>query len=194
MSEQLQYSPSYIIREKPMDESLQFFLKELEKIPNARVLEAGTRRWGAVPTHHQALFTNASKYTRIDLMDGEDVDKVCDVHEMTKSFQVEPLFDVFWASSVWEHLHSPWIAAQEVLNILKPGGIFFIQTHFVFPEHGYPHDYFRFTTEGLKRLFQGASKTVASYDYACDINPWNKDLNWNPNAPAFLNVNLAGIK
>lgn len=154
-----------------------------------RVLEIGTRRWGPNPTHHKAHLTGWSDWVMTDFMDGVDVDVVSDAHALAATFP-EASFDCVWASSVWEHLHSPWTAAEEVLKVLKPGGLFFIQTHQTFPIHGYPHDYFRYTREGMESLFRNATDVVSSYEYPCRIEhevvrePYDRDC--------FLNVSITG--
>lgn len=161
--------------------------------PASRVLEIGTLRWGANPTHHREWVKDHSEYIMTDIKAGQDVDIVSDAHKLTEVFE-ESSFDIVIACSVWEHLHSPWIAAEQVLKILKQGGQFFIQTHLVFPEHGYPSDYFRYTKAGLKRLFQGASETVTGYEYKCKIVPPEGVVWHDGNAPEYLNVCISGIK
>jgi SAM-dependent methyltransferase len=190
----LQYPPDYV-RSHPMNESLQYFFSEYAKQDPATrsVLEIGTRRWGSKPTHHRELLEPCAKFTMSDFMDGEDVDVVSDAHSLASVFG-ENRFDVVWASSVWEHLKDPWLAAQEVLRVLRPGGLFFIQTHQAFPIHGYPDFYFLFSDTALKHLFKDAKKTVAAYEFPCSITPRDQAVEWNPAAPSFLNVCVSGAK
>lgn len=63
-------------------------------------------------------------------------------------------FDSVVASQVFEHLHSPWLAATEVARVLRPGGALLVSVPFMFMIHAAPHDYFRFTEFGLRRLFE----------------------------------------
>lgn len=160
----------------------------------AIVLEIGTRRWdNDLCTHHRKWVKDYLSYIMTDIEEGTDVDVVSDAHTLSDTFAAES-FDIVIACSVWEHLHSPWIAAQEVLKILKPGGQFYIQTHLCFPEHGYPSDYFRFTKEGLKNLFKGAREMVAGYEYRCRIVAPDSIVWHDGSAPEYLNVCLSGIK
>ena len=62
-------------------------------------------------------------------------------------------FGYVYSLAVFEHLHSPWIAAEEIYRVLKPGGKAFTLTAFMQHMHGYPHHYFNMTTSGLKRIF-----------------------------------------
>src|SRR5271165_5184507 len=107
-----------------MNESLNFFFDNLR--PEPRVLEIGTRRWGPNPTHHKELFPTARQYVMLDYTPGQDVDLVGDAHALSSLFNTK--FDAVWSSATWEHLHSPWVAAEEVLKILNDGGVFFIST------------------------------------------------------------------
>lgn len=157
-----------------------------------RVLEMGTLRWSERSTHHKEWFPHASEYIMTDVAAGMDVDVVADAH--TLSSQIDGLFDAVIAISVWEHLSRPWIAAAEIAKVLKPGGVVFICTHQSFPLHGYPNDYFRFSTEALSVIFNDAGlKTVSEgYQYPAQLIPPPEITIWNPGAPVFLNVAWAG--
>ena len=50
----------------------------------------------------------------------------------------------------------PWLVALEINKILKPGGITFHSSHFAWPVHESPWDFWRFTEEGFKVLFSSA--------------------------------------
>lgn len=191
MSEILQYGPNYVKTQTNLNASLKFFMERMK--PGMTVMELGTRKWGANSTHHKALFESPLQYSMVDITPGEDVDYVIDAHELSWNFEKDS-YDAIWASSVWEHLHSPWIAAEELLAVLKPGGIFFIQTHQTFPLHGYPHDYFRFSTQALDSLFKTVAKSVSSYEMPCKIIPGDPNIDWNSAAESYLNVCIAGQK
>lgn len=174
---------------------LQSFKNETHK-KGLKVLELGTKRSNPnIPTHHRHWFDEPSLYVMSDLEEGLDVDVVVDAHQLTHQLE-KGFFDAVVACSVFEHLRRPWDVAKEIIDVLTPGGAFFIQTHLVFPEHGYPDDYFRFTQEGLKSLFDQlpVQALISSYDYACAIIPKDKEVVWNAQAPAYLNVNLSGKK
>jgi SAM-dependent methyltransferase len=55
--------------------------------------------------------------------------------------------------AVLEHTRKPWLVAQEMRRMLKPGGAVFIDWPFLQPIHGYPSHYFNATREGLISLF-----------------------------------------
>ncbi|CAB4572657.1 unannotated protein [freshwater metagenome] len=68
--------------------------------------------------------------------------------------------DIVLSFSVLEHLNSPMKSIQEAERILKKGGMLVLQTNFLYQEHGTPHDYFRFTTNGLSHLTKKAGFTA----------------------------------
>ena len=62
--------------------------------------------------------------------------------------------DMIISRSVLEHMPDPELAIQEMKRILRPKGFVFIEMPFVFPFHGSPSDYTRFTIQGLKERFK----------------------------------------
>ncbi len=86
-----------------------------------------------------------------DIAEGPGVDVVGDAH--TLPFK-DGEFDQILCTEVLEHLHTPGIAIQEMMRVLKPGGTILLTTRFIFPIHDAPHDYYRYTKYGLRHLFR----------------------------------------
>ena len=61
-------------------------------------------------------------------------------------------FDLVLANQVWEHLDRPYAATRHVLEMLRPGGYFWVAVPFFIPYHGDPVDCSRWTARGLKNL------------------------------------------
>lgn len=166
------------------------------------VLELGTRRSDPeFPTHHREWLPGA-RWVMADAYEGTDVDVIADAHDLQSTFRpvdspvdLSP-FDFVIAVAVWEHLARPWIAAQSVADILRPGGWVYIATHQTFPLHGYPSDYFRFSREALEVIFAdaGFDEITTGYAYRCTIEPPAEVTRWNraPDVEAWLNVELVG--
>lgn len=174
------------------------FLDAVGSMTSPRVLELGTMRSDPTfPTHHQAWVPQAKEYLMADFQDGQDVDVVADAHELTERFD-EHSFDVLIAVAILEHLQRPWVAVPEMAKVLRPGGVMYLDTHQTFPIHGYPNDYFRFSTAALRTLAEDAGMTVlgAGYLYPCVIEPPAEVTRWNrsPDVEAYLNVNLTAVK
>ena len=153
------------------------------------VLELGTLRSDPqFATHHRAWVSADCDYVMSDVAAGVDVDEVADAHNLPTEWSAR--FDAVIAVSVWEHLARPWVAASEVARVLRPGGFCYISTHQTFPLHGYPNDYFRFSTDALSLLFTDAGlvEDDVGYEYPATITPPKDVTRWNVAAPAFLNV------
>lgn len=61
-------------------------------------------------------------------------------------------YDIILANQVWEHLDRPYAALLNVLEMLRPGGYFWIAVPFFIPYHGAPVDCSRWSARGLKNL------------------------------------------
>jgi SAM-dependent methyltransferase len=68
--------------------------------------------------------------------------------------------DVVVHKQVLEHLTQPVEALREVARVLKPGGRVLLSTNQQWPQHQQPHDYFRFTSYGLRFCFEQAGLEV----------------------------------
>lgn len=63
-------------------------------------------------------------------------------------------FDVIYSNNVFEHLRKPWIAAGNILRLLKPQGICITIVPFAQRYHEDPADYFRYAPSGIISLFE----------------------------------------
>lgn len=165
-------------------------------LPVSRVLELGTLRWDvSLPTHHRdELGAGVAEWVLSDVTAGMDVDVTADAHDLAPF--ADGSFDAVMAVSVWEHLRRPWIAAEAVARVLRPGGLVYVCTHQTFPLHGYPDDYFRFSTHALAGIFADAGIEIdaSGYAFPCRILPPKSVTRWNPAADCWLNVDLFGHK
>lgn len=169
----------------------QAFRQHLATIPTgANILELGCFRWEVDrPTHHGDWMPEGANYIRSDISEGTDVDIAADAHRLTDAFP-DTLFDAILAVSVWEHLEHPWIAAQQLYAVMKPGARALIVTHHTFPRHGYPSDYTRWDQAGLDAMFRwaGFPHVDTEHAYPCQIIPPPEVTRWSTTAPAWLNV------
>lgn len=65
---------------------------------------------------------------------------------------------------VLEHLHTPQLSITEIARVLKPGGKLLLATNFLYPIHGEPDDYYRFTKFGLQKLVENAGMKLVSIE------------------------------
>lgn len=179
------------------------FRQAVAQRPPTAVLEVGTLQ--AVPgvstvSRHLFALHPPEKYVCLDIAPGADVDVVGDLHALSDDWTDK--FDAFVAFAVFEHLERPWIAAREVARVLKPGGRFLVSTHQCFPIHAYPNDFFRFSRDALRLIFEDAGLVVDVCDYqnrATVILPdtllaRHERQNWNRMFPSYTHVEASGYK
>lgn len=64
------------------------------------------------------------------------------------------VFSAILCSQVLEHVSEPTSLIKECQRVLKKNSFFFLSTHGTWPIHGAPHDYWRWTEYGLRKLFK----------------------------------------
>jgi SAM-dependent methyltransferase len=104
-----------------------------------------------------------AKVVCVDIEDGPGVDLVADAQDlhMVPSNSVDFVTSV----SVLEHVRYPQKVMKEILRILKPEGIIYINVPFVFPFHADPDDFYRFSYKGILTLCE---------DFECIDNGFNR--------------------
>jgi SAM-dependent methyltransferase len=88
-------------------------------------------------------------FTGTDLRPGPGVDRVEDLRGL--SFADEEVGTALCLDTL-EHCADPLAACRELYRVLAPGGVCVLSSVMFFPVHGYPHDYWRFTPEGMRLL------------------------------------------
>lgn len=144
-----------------------YFLQDtfIEMLKNdhspAKVLEIGSRdRSGFISRN--AFVPEWMDYTGTDILAGENVDIVCDAHEVASYFQEES-FDYVFSLNVFEHILMPWKVVLEINKLLKVGGKVMIFTHQTMPLHDTPCDYWRFSDMAWQALFNADTGFAISY-------------------------------
>ena len=113
-----------------------------------RVLEVGSRVVTGQNIRHRF---DKAEYIGFDYLAGENVDVVGDCHRLSSYFNER--FDLIFSTAVFEHLHMPWVVAEEISKLLKVGGYAFTATHFSYASHERPWHFFQFSDMGLRALF-----------------------------------------
>lgn len=174
----------------------------LAAVERPEVIEVGTLRADpSFPTHHTEWAPHG-RWTKVDREAGTDVDHVADAHRLRdglRGVRRPPAgWDAYVACSVFEHLERPWVAMEAAAAVVRPGGLVYVQTHQTFPLHGYPSDFWRFSTEALRVLMEDAGLVLlhAGYLYPCRIIPPPEVTRWNtsPDVEAWLNVEALARK
>lgn len=118
------------------------------------LLEVGSRDYGTTQNLRELYPDQA--YLGIDMLDGDGVDLVLDLTQPFDDVDRQlkgKRFNAIFCMSVLEHCDQPFRMAENMTRLLNPEGKMFISVPFAFKFHGYPSDYWRFTHEGVKKLF-----------------------------------------
>jgi len=91
----------------------------------------------------------AKDVINIDFQSFEGVDIVADI---TKLPFEDSSIAMIIADNVFEHIPNITPVIAEMHRTLQPGGYAYISTPFLYPFHGSPSDFNRWTTEGLKHI------------------------------------------
>jgi len=122
---------------------------------NAPYLEVGSKDYGNTQAL-RPLFAGRGKYVGVDMENGPGVDVVLD---LTADFEIIDAklngerFATIICFSVLEHCENPFKMADNITSLLCEGGQLCVGVPFSWKIHAYPSDYWRFTPEGVKRLF-----------------------------------------
>ena len=140
-------SPARVSTEKVINQ----FLNSLPKVNS--ILDVGSKK-----QRYEGLL-GSSTYCCVDITPSPNVDFVCDAHDLPFA---DNSFDLVLLIEVLEHLENPQKALDEIYRVLRSDGNLILSTRFIFPYHGDPKDFFRFTPEGLSTLMKGFDETTIS--------------------------------
>ena len=157
-------------------------------------LEVGSKDYGNTQDI-RSIFSKRDNYIGLDLSEGKGVDLVMD---LTNNFEEIDAkldgcrFGTIFCLSVLEHCDQPFVMADNMTRLLEKNGKLVISLPFAWQFHGYPSDYWRFTPEGIKKLFPRlsfqddlgvattpASKEISPLDENVGIIPFSSKANWS---------------
>jgi len=134
---------------------LNFVKSNMSIVKKGPVLEVGSKSYPPHNQDYRSLFPGCD-YVGVDMEEGENVDVVLD---LTKDFNVvnrklgNRKFKTIIMFSVLEHCRNPWKLARNITKLLDHNGILFVNAPFCHHLHSYPGDYWRFTPDAIKILF-----------------------------------------
>jgi SAM-dependent methyltransferase len=112
---------------------------------------------------YQPLFQNkVSRYVGVDIEGNEAAD--FHFNKDGKCPLNEEFADIVLSTQVLEHIPKPDLYLLECHRILKPGGFLILSTHGCWPYHADPHDFWRWTWEGLHKDVEAAGLKIVHFD------------------------------
>lgn len=151
-----------------------FFRTYLPQGSGERVVEIGAQD---VNGSLREVATSNVAYVGVDFVKGKGVDVVLeDPYKLP--FDSDSV-DVCLSSSVFEHSEMFWVLFLEIVRILKPGGLFYLNVPSNGAFHRYPVDCWRFYPDSGRALVNWAKRSGASvamlesFVSAQDRDMWN---------------------
>jgi SAM-dependent methyltransferase len=139
------------------------------EIENKTILEVGSRNVNG-SFRDVLIKMKPLSYIGVDIQEGQYVDEICDINELTEKFNNKQ-FDIVVCTEVIEHVENWRNGIRNLMNITKIGGLMLLTSRSKgFGEHGFPNDYWRYELEDVQFIFQN-----------WDVQHLSKDLFVNPN-------------
>jgi len=112
-----------------------------------RVLDVGC----GVKPYYPFFAAHASEYVGVDVVENPAAELLGPVEALPVE---DGSFDLVLCTQVLEHCDDPAAAVSELRRVTAPGGRVLASTHGVQVYHPSPQDLWRWTHEGLRRLFE----------------------------------------
>jgi SAM-dependent methyltransferase len=156
--------PQWIQRRAELDSYALYEFAEASgaSVPaGARVLDAG-----AGEGRYRPEFAH-TRYVGVDLAVGDvawDYSGLDTIGDLVSLPFAANTFDAAVCMQVLEHVPEPLRVLQEICRVLRPGGRLFLSAPQSHHQHQKPHDYFRYTSFGLRYVLNRAGLTVQSIE------------------------------
>ena len=136
-----------------MDNAAKFYQTYLPTGAGKVIVEIGSQD---VNGSIRSVAPSDAKYIGVDFAAGKGVDVIID-DPYSLPFENESV-DICTSSSVFEHSEMFWLLFLEILRILKPGGLFYLNVPSNGDFHRYPVDCWRFYPDAGKAMISWAKR------------------------------------
>lgn len=150
-------------------EKIQYYLgtsyrrKKLDKLlnANANVFRGSVLDIGGGRKRGKFVAPKTQKWIFADITPELKPDVICNVEKM--QFDDES-FDAIKATELFEHVENPEEGIKECYRVLKKGGYFIISMPFLYPIHGDPQDFQRWTEEKWKNVLSQSGFQIEKFE------------------------------
>ena len=147
------FPEGYLPVPTPARHYIDTFLNEFDSTVRGRVLEF-------MPPFYQERYMGRSEITSYDVWDVVPSKPATIVADLQSAPTVgEGSFDTILCTHVLCNIQYPWLATREMHRMLDTGGLVLCTVPMIFQGYApHPGDYYRFTTDSLRTLFEDYSK------------------------------------
>jgi len=110
---------------------------------------------GNNPSYHRYWNLSKEQVIKADYNKEKDIDVIVNLNHQLP-FKNNYADNIFLFNAIYI-IKRPEDLLKEIYRVLKPGGTFFLNSPLITNEAPEPHDYFRFTSEGIKKILVQAS-------------------------------------
>ena len=141
-----------------------FIRKELFKFinTNSEVFFGKMLDFGGGSSPYKSRFKNIIEYISIEVESDKNNISTKLSYDGHKLPFTDNEFDSILCTEVLEHVNDVEESLDELYRVLKPGGKLLVTTPFICVEHENPHDYRRFTMNGLKQIIKKKGFEIVS--------------------------------
>ncbi len=131
------------------DQNQLLYLQRFALEADNAILEIGSKDYGSTVPFRQHI--KHREYVGLDMAAGPGVDVVGDISKELCGLP-EGHFSLVICCSVLEHVERPWMMAENITRLTRPGGRLYMSVPWVWRYHAYPDDYVRFSWRGIDTL------------------------------------------
>ena len=167
-----------------------FFDVYTNKIPTAKILDVGSSSVAENIPVLRSFKSQDAEYIGMDMEYGPNVDVI--LTDISRFPFADNSFDFVVSTSCFEHDEFFWVTYLEIIHVLKPHGLFYLNSPSDGVYHTYPVDCWRFFPDSGKALAKWGKKNgyvnnevVENYTHKPIADIWNdyvcvfiKDVNY----------------